>query len=247
MPSRSPDVWRDDIEQTRRRLPRGKILVVSVVGTAQPHWSIDDLARDYALCARWAVESGADAVEANFSCPNVATCDGTLYQQPASAAVVAGELRRAVGDVPLIAKIGHVPELRKIDALLTAIGPHVSGIAMTNSIAAHVEDSDSVKMFGGEPRGICGDATRDASVRQVALFAKRLKKHGPHIALIGVGGIGTALQVRQYLRAGAESVQLATSAMVNPAVALRIRRHWQDCVLRDRPPAVESRSSNVRP
>ena len=36
--------------------------------------------RDYAQCARWAVESGADCVEANFSCPNVATCDGQLYQ-----------------------------------------------------------------------------------------------------------------------------------------------------------------------
>ncbi|MEX0936496.1 MAG: hypothetical protein WDZ59_01460 [Pirellulales bacterium] len=232
MPSRSPEVWRGDVEQTRKRLPSGKLLVVSVVGTAQPGGTIDDLARDYAQCARWAVESGADAVEANLSCPNVATCDGTLYQQPDSAAVVAAALRSAVEAVPLIVKIGHLTEPSWIDALLTAVGPHVSGIAMTNSIAAHVEGSQRRHMFGGEPRGICGDATRDASVRQVALFDKLLTAQRRQIRLIGVGGIGTAAHVRHYLEAGAESVQLATSAMVDPAVALKIRQNWQAAIPR---------------
>ena len=63
MPSKKPEIWRADIEKTRRELPEGKLLVVSVVGTIQDGWSIDDLADDYARCARWAVESGADAIE----------------------------------------------------------------------------------------------------------------------------------------------------------------------------------------
>jgi dihydroorotate dehydrogenase (NAD+) catalytic subunit len=59
MPSAAPDVWRRDIEWTRKQLPAGKLLNVSVVGTYQTGWTIDDLAEDYAKCARWAVESGA--------------------------------------------------------------------------------------------------------------------------------------------------------------------------------------------
>ena len=55
-----------------------KLLVVSVVGTVQDGWSMDDLADDYARCARWAVESGADAVETNFSCPSRASIQKSI-------------------------------------------------------------------------------------------------------------------------------------------------------------------------
>ena len=89
MPSRPPDVWRADVEATRRRLPAGKVLSVSVVASPGPGWAEEHLAADFARCARWAVESGADCVEANFSCPNVDSPDGQLYQQPAAAGRVA--------------------------------------------------------------------------------------------------------------------------------------------------------------
>src|SRR5690606_7228819 len=68
MPSMAPDVWRKDIESTRNKLAAEKLLSVSVVGTVQDGWSLDDLAADYAQCAKWAVDSGADAIETNFSC-----------------------------------------------------------------------------------------------------------------------------------------------------------------------------------
>src|SRR3954452_765690 len=80
--------WRRDIERTREKLPRGKLLNVSVVGTFQHGWSLDDLANDYARCAYWAVDSGADSIETNLSCPNVTTRDGQLYQNPDDAGVV---------------------------------------------------------------------------------------------------------------------------------------------------------------
>ena len=67
MPSQPPATWRDDVEQTRKSLNPRKRLVVSVVGTAQEERTIDDLANDYAPCARRAANSGADPVECNFS------------------------------------------------------------------------------------------------------------------------------------------------------------------------------------
>ena len=229
MPSKTPDVWRRDIEQTRAALPAGKVLSVSVVGTVQEGWSIEQLADDYAACARWAVESGADAIESNFSCPNVSTCDGQLYQQPADAALVAERVRAAIGRVPFIIKIGKIETSEDATALLAAVAPHVDALAMTNSIASTVRSPDSDKLlFDGEKRGICGAATRQASLAQTKLLHGLIQQHGYDLKLIGVGGAATAQHVRQYLDAGAQAIHIATAAMVNPAVALEIREEMSD-------------------
>ncbi|QDT12159.1 hypothetical protein [Planctomycetes bacterium K23_9] len=223
MPSTDPDVWRRDVAWTRTSLAKEKRLCVSVVGTMQEEWSIQELADDYATCAKWAVESGADLVETNFSCPNVSTCDGQLYQNAESSALVAQRVRQAIGDTPLIIKIGHQRNAELAKRLLAAVGPHVNAIAMTNSIAAVVRQG-SDDLFGGMPRGICGDATRTASIAQVQMFANVIGELGLSTELIGVGGISQAAHVQAYLAAGASICQLATSAMLNPAVAAEIRQ-----------------------
>lgn len=224
MPSKSPDVWRRDIEWTRSRLPAGKILSVSVVGSVEPDWTLDNLADDYAACARWAVESGAQVIETNFSCPNVATRDGQLYQEHKSAAIVAAKVRDAVGRTPFIVKIGHLTEAEHALGLLDALGPMVDGLAMTNSVACTVRADDGTLCFGGERRGICGDATRNASLAQTRLFAKAIAKRDDKIDVIGVGGASTAQHVRDYLAAGAAATHIATAAMVDPQIGVRIRK-----------------------
>ncbi len=228
MPSAEPDVWRRDVEQTREKLEPGQLLVVSVVATVQPGWTIEEVADDYARCARWAVDSGAHAVEANFSCPNVDTCDGQLYTDPSSAGIVARRIRDAVGTTPLILKIGHVTQDSLADALLDQFGSVVDGLAMTNSVATRVRQADASRLFDGARRGICGEATRRASLEQTRSFARRIAERQLSIRLIGVGGISRASHVRDYLEAGAETVQIATAAMVDPLVAVRIRREWTE-------------------
>jgi len=224
MPSKSPDVWRADVEWTRRQLARDKLLVVSVVGTQQPGWGIEELARDYARCAAWAVESGADAVEANLSCPNVSTPDGQLYYHPQAVAVVASELSRAAAGRPLILKIGHLPEGFDIASLIVAMAPAASAVAMTNSVAATVADEQGRLLFGGEKRGICGAAIRRASLEQVRRWTQTTRDLEIDLPAIGVGGAATAQDVADYLQCGAQAVHLATAAMLDPAVAMRIRR-----------------------
>ncbi len=223
MPSKAPDFWRRDLEWTRSRLPTGKILSVSVVGTVQPEWSLEDLADDYARCARWALDSGADCIETNFSCPNVSTCDGQLFQHEESAAIVAERVRAAIGPVPYIIKIGHLMDRDQAGRLLDAVAPFATALAMTNSVAAVVHEPDGRLLFDGQPRGICGDATRDASIAETKLFAELIAERGLPTKLIGVGGASTAAHVRAYLDAGAESVHIATAAMIDPLVASRIR------------------------
>jgi dihydroorotate dehydrogenase (NAD+) catalytic subunit len=227
MPSTDPEVWRHDVEQTRARLAAEKLLSVSVVGTVQPGWSIDDLAADYAQCARWAVDAGADTIETNFSCPNVETCDGQLYQNPTEAAIVAAAVRQAIGNRPLILKIGHMTDSGDAEELLEAVEPFATAISMTNSVATTVRGQSGKLLFAGQQRGICGEATFDASLQQTSLFSERVRARGHALSIISVGGVSNAGHVRSCLKAGAESVHIATAAMIDPNVALEIRRNWQ--------------------
>src|SRR5262245_8825914 len=169
MPSKTPDVWRADVETTRRELPKNKILSVSVVATPEPDWSQDDLAEDFARCAKWAVESGADCVEANFSCPNVASADGQLYQQPELAGRVAAQVRAAMGSKPLLIKIGHVTDETLANNLAEAVAPHVNALVMVNCVTATVVDEHQRPLFHGQRRGIAGAAIREAALEQIRL------------------------------------------------------------------------------
>jgi len=226
MPSREPEVWMADVRATRDRLPPGKLLAVSVVATVEDGTSLDAMADDYATCARQAVESGADVIETNFSCPNVSTCDGQLYQQPAAAARVAERVAAAIGSVPYVIKIGHVANGRQAEEMIDAFAPYAAALAMTNSVATTVADSEGRLQFEGQPRGICGTGIRDASLRQTEMFAQAIADRGASLRLVGVGGAATADDVRRYLDAGAHAVQMATAAMIDPGVALAVRREW---------------------
>jgi dihydroorotate dehydrogenase len=227
MPSQPPEVWRRDIAETRRHLPPHKLLSVSVVGTVQPDWSIEQLAEDYATCSQDAAEHGADVIEINLSCPNVNTCDGQLYQQPRDAAVIARRVRQAIGDKPLVAKVGYFARPAESERLLEALAGDVTAIAATNCIAAKVVDGAGRAFFDGQPRGIAGKSILDACVRQTEMIADGVAQLGLVMRVIGVGGIFTAGDVCRYVSAGAEAVQLATAAMIDPEVGLKIRSALQ--------------------
>ncbi|MCA9126607.1 MAG: hypothetical protein KDB22_05960 [Planctomycetales bacterium] len=222
MPSMHPDQWRSDVEWTRKHLPAEKSLTVSVVATAEDNYTLDDIAQDYARCARWAVESGADAVEVNFSCPNVSSVDGQLYQQAQAAAVVASQVRHLAGQTPLWVKIGLVEDTEAIEQLVVCLNGIVDGIVTTNCISARVASATG-QFFDGAPRGIGGSAILAGSIRQVARFHKCIARTNSNLKIIGVGGISNAQHVLDYQAAGACAVQLATAAMLDPLVAMSIK------------------------
>lgn len=228
MPSQTPATWQADVLETRRRLPANKLLSVSVVGTFQDGWSIEQLADDYAACAIQASQHGADSIEINLSCPNVDTCDGQLYQRPQDSTIVADKVREAIGTVPLIAKIGHFRNSTQLFSLIDALSFHVDAIATTNSVAAKVVNDRGQFLFDGKPRGICGQGILDASVKQTEALASYISRRFLEISVIGVGGIFTASDVKRYLSAGAESVQLATAPMVEAEVGIKIRKNLNE-------------------
>jgi dihydroorotate dehydrogenase len=224
MPSKPPSFWRDDVAATRSRLAKGKFLCVSVVATAQDGWSIDDLAADYAQCARWAVESGADGVEANFSCPNVSSVDGQLFLNPTDAGIVAAQLREALPNTPLLLKVGNINNRETAHALVEVVAPSADALVMVNGLSAKVRQRNAELLFEGQCRGIAGEIIRETTLEQLALYDGLIREFGIDVRLVGVGGLGQAADVRACLDRGCEAVQFATAAMLNPGLGLAIRR-----------------------
>jgi dihydroorotate dehydrogenase len=216
MPSRDPEIWRRDISETRRALASHQILSVSVVASPEPGWSVEEIAGDFLRCAKWAAQSGADAVEMNFSCPNVSSADGQLYQNPAAAGFIASDVRRELGTVPLLVKIGHITDEALAMRLFQAVSPHVNALVMVNCVTARVADEQGNALFGGERRGIAGGLIRAASLEQVQLFREIRAREESSCELIGGGGISTRGRVQEFLDAGCGAVQIATAAMLNP-------------------------------
>ena len=223
MPSKPPRFWQDDVAATKERLAKGKFLSVSVVATPSPDDSIDDVAMDYARCARWAADSGADGVEANFSCPNVSSVDGQLYLNAADAGLVAARLREALPDQPLLLKIGHFTERDNAQAFFDAVAPYVDGLVMVNGVSTRVRDERGELLFEGRCRGIGGVAIRELVLEQLSCFAEFIRESGSPVRLVGVGGLCQAEDVRQALGQGCEAVQFATAAMLSPNLGLAIR------------------------
>ena len=223
MPSKPPRYWQDDVAAARERLAKGKFLSVSVVATPGLDDSIDDVAADYARCGRWAADSGADGVEANFSCPNVSSVDGQLYLNAADAGLVAARLREAIPDKPLLIKVGHFAERDNAQAFFEAVAPHVDALVMVNGVSTRVRDERGKLLFEGRCRGIGGEVIRGLVFEQLAWFAEFIRESGRPVRLVGVGGLGQTPDVSRVLGQGCEAVQFATAAMLNPGLGLAIR------------------------
>ncbi|MBT5928288.1 MAG: hypothetical protein HOH33_16925 [Verrucomicrobia bacterium] len=223
MPSRGPEVWREDVAVAKQSLGSGQILSVSVVATPVEGDDLTSISNDYADCAKWAFESGADVVELNFSCPNVSTRDGMLYTQADASKEVLSRIRDAVGDKPLLVKLGYMGGLDLARDWVELGEGLVQGLVMINCIGAKVQGLDSHAFFRGASRGIAGSAISGAVRRQVNMFQSIIRENQSKIKIIAVGGISSGKDVSDYLELDVEGVQIATAAMLDPLWAVKVK------------------------
>ncbi len=98
-------------------------MIVSVVGTPptscnSPSNDYTEFVKDFVEVATFAKDCGAKIIEANFSCPNVATGEGQIYQNPNSVLDIASNITQAIGDVPLVIKIGSYQDRELMKTVL---------------------------------------------------------------------------------------------------------------------------------
>lgn len=225
LPSADPEEWRADVLRAKSKIRPAQILVVSVVGTTMPGAPEEQLADDYALCARWAADAGADVIEVHLSCPSTAGEQPQMvFENLALSVYIVDRVRRAVGQRPVIAKLGATRSPRALHELASRLAPRLDGFSLVNGIRRKVVKRDGTPAFPGEgrtPSGIVGAGVYSQCQVQVDELLAWRKAGAWNRAILAVGGLTTVERVSHALAAGADAAMVGTAALVDPLIAAR--------------------------
>jgi dihydroorotate dehydrogenase (NAD+) catalytic subunit len=226
-PSMEPEVWCKDVRRAKERIGPGQILIVSVIGTPLPGGDVEALVADFAHCAVWAVESGADAIEVHLATPDpFADQARMIYENVPLAAQILHRVRTTI-DVPVLAKLGAMRTPRLLHETATRLAPWVSGFVLVHSISRRVLDDKGTPLFEGAGReraDVVGAQTFAVASRQVEEMLAWRKAGAWDRAILAVGGVSTVERAQDVLREGADAVLVATAALFDPLFAVRFRQ-----------------------
>lgn len=207
----------------------GRLLITSIVGTIQSGFTTDDYYQDFVKTALLAKDSGAHAIEINFSCPNVAN-EGVLCYDPDAVVEVSKRVKKAVGDIPLIAKVGYFPksEQKLLETMVVSVAPYVAAINAINTFAAPIYHPEGGQAMPGKGRlkaGVSGHAIKDIGLDMAERLANIRNSRELPIEIMSCGGVLTPQDFQDYRDAGADAVLSATGAIWNPDLANQIKQH----------------------
>ena len=225
MPSMEPAFWREDIARAKESLAEGQQLIVSVVASPEADWSTAQVAEDYAQCAAWAAQAGADIVEANYSCPNVCSAEGQVYMDVDLAQSVTQTVRSGIGDTRLLLKIGVFPDTDLQRSFLRAVACAADGITLVNGISREVLHRDGRPVFGEDyvKAGVLGRIIHEPCVAAVREAKAAIEAEGLNLALAAVGGVSSVADYQDFIEAGADAVLCGSSPMYLPDLAAEIK------------------------
>jgi dihydroorotate dehydrogenase len=232
-PSMEPEIWRRDIRRARERIGKGQVLMVSVLGTVPPGGDRESLIADYAVCARWAAEAGADVIEAHLAWPDpFADQPQAIYENLPLSAQILHRIRTSVS-VPLVAKFGAFRTSRLLHDTATKLSAWASGFTLVHAFQRRVIDEAGQAAFEGAGRDradIVGADTFPAASRQIAELLAWRRAGCWDRAVLAVGGITTPGRAHEMLREGADAVLVATAALSSPLFAVRFREQRASAV-----------------
>lgn len=169
---------------------------------------------DYGECARLLDgQPQVQAVELNVSCPNV-ELDGMALGCDARRTREATELARERTSKPIIVKL--TPNVTDIVAVARAAveggADCVSAINTVHGMALHPWTLKPV--LGHGTGGVSGPAIKPVALRAVFLISRELD-----VPVIAMGGATTAVDILEFLAAGASAVAIGTAAFRDPRLA----------------------------
>jgi len=190
-----------------RRLSRAHVLV-NVVGST---------AEEYAEVVRELDGSPAiTAFELNLSCPNTRAGGIEFGADPRSVHHIISQCR-ARTRLPLIAKLSPVlPDIAGM--ALAACEAGADGISAVNTMPGMLFSGSGAARLGNGNGGVSGPGLLPMGILAVSRIVDRVGK----TPVIGVGGIRSTADVRQYLSAGAALVAIGTGALADPHLPERI-------------------------
>ena len=193
--------------ETFKRLKKNypnKFLMVSIMGRNEEEWAyLTDVMN----------EAGVDALELNFSCPNM-TAENTGSDVGQIPELVERYTRvvKEHSRIPFIAmltpNVTHIEE--SADA---AIRGGADGVAAINTIKSliEVEVDPTNETFHASIGGYSGKAVKPIALRFIAELGKDENLKGRHIS--AMGGIETWKDALEFIALGAGTVQVTTAVM----------------------------------
>ena len=185
-----------------------KFILASIMGKDEAEWG--SLAR---LCE----ENGADAVELNFSCPNMAEggLGSDIGQVPELVERFTAAAKRAC-NIPVLAKL--TPNVEKMSpAAEAALRGGADGIAAINTIKSvvgiNLHTYVSAPSVHGKSAvgGYSGNAVRPIALRFIAEMGQNPALAGMHLS--AMGGVETWQDALEFILLGASSIQVTTAVM----------------------------------
>ena len=191
----------DILRRLKQNYPT-KIVVASIMGQSDEEWI---------LLARKAEEAGCDAVELNFSCPQM-KYEGMGSDVGQSAELVSKYtvcVKRCVS-IPVITKM--TPNITHITEPASAcIEAGADGLSAINTIKSVTMAVDSEVSGHLTISGYSGRAVRPIAMRYVLELAQ-MANIG-RVELSGIGGIETWRDALEFIQLGCSNVQVCTSVM----------------------------------
>jgi len=181
-----------------------KFLLVSIMGRNDEEW---------AYLAEVMSKNGADALELNFSCPNMTEENtGSDVGQIPELVERYTKVVREHTDLPILAKL--TPNITHIEESAdAAIRGGADGVAAINTIKSLIEvDIDPGDgVFKSSIGGYSGKAVKPIALRFIAELGKDRNLNGKHIS--AMGGIETWRDAMEFVVLGADSIQITTAVM----------------------------------
>ena len=176
-------------------------------------------AEEYAKVSKKAVDSGADAIELNVSCPHAKETGSEIGQNPKILAEVVGKVKAAMNR-PVFAKLS--PNVTSIVEIAeVAIKAGADGITAINTVKAMAIDTETIMpILSNKTGGLSGPAIKPVAVRCVYEIYEQVK-----VPIVGCGGITNWRDAVEFLLAGASAVQIGTAvALKGPNVFKAVAR-----------------------
>jgi len=133
VPSKDPSVWQEDVKKAISFAGKGQVLVLSFMGTVRENQTEEEFISDWVLAAKLAKETGAKILEANLSCPNIGN-EGLVCYNLEMTEKVCEAIRKEIGDIPLIIKVGYYTNDGDLEKLVEIASKYVQAIASINKI-----------------------------------------------------------------------------------------------------------------
>ena len=197
-----------NIRRLKENYP-GKVVIASIMGKDEAEWT---------RLARRAEEAGADAVELNFSCPQMrhAGMGSDVGQNPELVLFYTACVKQAV-DIPVIPKM--TPNITHISQpAMAAFFGGADAISAINTIKS-VTMAARAEVNGRRCiSGLSGRAVKPIALRFILEMANSFAmngngKYGRTVELSGIGGIESWRDALEFLQLGCRNVQVCTAVM----------------------------------